>query len=413
MNSSNSTIRSSGEPLKDQQNLITGSSEKSVGQNTTWARSLGSFPALQNKNYRIYFLGQFVSVIGTWLQVVAQGWLVLQLTNSAYLIGLVAALATTPSLLFSLFGGVIVDRFPKKRILFFTQSLAMALALILGALTIMNTVNVPIICTLAFLMGTVNSVDAPARQAFVSEMVTKDQLASAIALNSGIFNAGRVIGPGIAGLLIAVVGTGGAFIVNGISYLAIIIALTFLKIGAKVPVKKLSPIQAIKEGVEYSLSHPIIRILLLFTAVVSIFGWSYTTIMPVIAKNTFELDAKGLGYLYSATGIGALLATYLVGAYSQKIPSILFIIGGNTLFCSSLILFANTRNFQLALTLLFFTGLGNFEIGWLTETLGISGAISINAAIVLLFGLVLLSFRDNIREAYRNYKKLNTEEIIV
>jgi MFS family permease len=237
-----------------------------------------------------------------------------------------------------------------------------------------------------------------------------------------------------------------------ISYLAIIIALTILKIGAKVPVKKLSPIQAIKEGVEYSLSHPIIRILLLFTAVVSIFGWSYTTIMPVIAKNTFELDAKGLGYLYSATGIGALLATYLVGAYSQKIPSILFIIGGNTLFCSSLILFANTRNFQLALTLLFFTGLGllsqsammntiiqgmvksefrgrvmslyilmfmglaplgNFEIGWLTETLGISGAISINAAIVLLFGLVLLSFRDNIREAYRNYKKLNTEEIIV
>ena len=238
-----------------------------------WAKRLKSFPALQNKNYRIYIFGQFISVIGTWLQIVAQGWLVLQLSNSAFLIGLVAALATAPSLLFSLFGGVIVDRFPKKKVLFFTQSSSMVLALTLGILTLLNLATIPLICIMAFLMGTVNAVDAPARQAFVSELVNKEQLPSAIALNSGIFNAGRVVGPGLAGLLIALVGTGGAFISNGISYIAVIIALFFLNLPTSAPSLNTNPLQAIKNGVQYSFSHPAIRPLLLFTGMTSIFGW--------------------------------------------------------------------------------------------------------------------------------------------
>lgn len=437
---------------QEQKYLISESEEKSVGQSTVWAKRLKAFPALENKNYRIYFFGQLISVTGTWLQIVAEGWLVLQLTNSAFLIGLVAALATTPALLFSLFGGVIVDRFPKKKILFITQSCAMFFALLLGTLVLLNLVTVPIICIIAFLLGTVNSVDAPARQAFVSELVTKDELASAIALNSGIFNAGRVIGPGIAGFLIAIVGTGGAYIANGVSYIAIIIALFFLKIKEKEPVRNLKPLEAIKEGIKYSASHPVIRVLLLFTAIVSIFGWSYTTIMPVIAKNKFHVEAKGLGYLYSTTGLGSLLATYLVGAYSKKISSAWFIIGGNTLFCLSLILFSNSNTLHLALILLFFTGLGllmqssmmntiiqgmvkneyrgrvmsmyilmfmglapvgNFEIGWLTEHYGITWAITINASIVLIFDILLLFHRKNIREAYRNYKNLNEKDILV
>ncbi|MDB5014540.1 MAG: permease [Daejeonella sp.] len=413
---------------------------------------LKSFPALQSKNYRIYFFGQLVSVIGTWLQIVAQGWLVLQLSNSAFLIGLVAALATAPSLLFSLFGGVIVDRFLKKRILFITQISSMLLAITLGTLTLLNWVNIPIIGLLAFLMGTVNAVDAPARQAFVSDLVTKEQLPSAIALNSGVFNAGRVIGPGFAGLLIALVGTGGAFIVNGISYIAVIMALFFLKIKEKPPVKNVNPIQAIKDGINYSVAHPIIKVLLLFTAMVSIFGWSYTTIMPIIAKNTFHVDAKGLGYLYSVTGLGSLLATLMIGLYSKKISAVVFIIGGNILFGTSLILFAATNTMSIALILLFFTGLGllsmaammnttiqgmvknefrgrvmslyilmfmglapvgNFEIGWLTELFGIPKAITINAVIMLLAGFILLYHRKSIREAYHNYKQLNADEIVL
>jgi MFS family permease len=381
---------------------------------------------------------------------VSEGWLVLQLSNSPFLIGLVAAFATSPALLFSLFGGVLVDRFPKQKVLFFTQLSAMILAVIFGILTILHLVSIPVICLLAFLLGTVNAIDAPARLAFVSELVTKDQLPSAIALNSALFNTGRVIGPAFAGLLIALVGIGGAFILNGASYLAIIIVLAFLKIGGNVPLKQLNPVQAIKEGINYSLTHPVIRALLLFTALISIFGWSYSTMMPIIAKNTFHLDAKGLGYLYSATGLGSLLATYLIGAYSKKIPAIVFIIGGNTIFSISLMLFVHTAAIRVALPLLFFTGLGllaqaammntiiqgmvknefrgrvmsiyilmflglapagNFEIGWLTENFGIATAITINAFIVLTGGMTLLAYQKNIREAYKSYKE-NEEELI-
>lgn len=437
---------------KEARYLINKSSEKNVGQKTLNTKHLASFPALQNKNYRIYIFGQFVSVIGTWLQIVAQGWLVLQLSNSAFLIGLVAALATFPSLLFSLFGGVIVDRIAKKKILFITQGSSMVLALTLGIITITGLVTIPIICVIAFLMGTVNAVDAPARQAFVSQLVTKDQLASAIALNSAIFNSGRVIGPSLAGILIVLTGSGGAFVINGFSYLAVIIALLFMKINEVITINNLKPLQAIKEGIKYSFAHPIIRTLLLLTGLISIFGWSYSTIMPVIAREVFHAGASGLGYLYTATGLGSLFATYLVGAYSKRISSIVFIIGGNSVFCLSLIIFVNTSSLPFALFLLFFTGLGllcqsatmntiiqgivknefrgrvmslyilmflglapigNFEIGWLTEWIGISAAITINCCIVLAGGIALFYYRKTIIEAYANYKKLNADEVLI
>ena len=429
--------------------IVDESPEIAVGENGAWAGRFKAFPALQSRNYRIYFFGQFFSLIGTWLQIVAQGWLVLQLTSSPFLIGLVAALATAPSLLFSLFGGVVVDRFSKKKIMYATQSANMVLALLLGVLTNMNLATVPVIGTIAFLMGTVNAVDAPARQALVPELVGKARLASAIALNSGIFNAARVIGPGLAGLLIAGVGIGGAFIANGLSYIAVLVALYFVNIYEQPAARALRPLAAIQEGIRYSSSHPVIRVLLLFVGVVSIFGWSYTTIMPVIARETYGLDAQGLGYLYSATGLGALLATYLVGRFGGRIPPLLFIIGGNTLFALSLFLFSLTANFTLALVLLFFIGLGllsqssmmntlvqgmvkqefrgrvmsiyilmflgmapigNFEIGYLTEHFGIATAFAVNAAVVLLFGAVIFFNRKKISAKYRAYKTRNSLE---
>ena len=426
--------------------LINESPEIAVGENDTWTKRFAAFPALQNRNYRIYFFGQFFSLIGTWLQIVAQGWLVLQLTSSPFLIGLVAALATAPSLLFSLFGGVVVDRFSKKRILYFTQSASMALALTLGILTNIGLASVPLIGTIAFLMGTVNAVDAPARQALVPELVQKPHLPSAIALNSGIFNAARVIGPGLAGLLIASVGIGGAFIANGLSYIAVLIALAFVRINEQPAARNLHPLAAIREGVVYSFSHPVIRVLLIFVGMVSIFGWSYTTVMPVIARETYGLDAQGLGYLYSATGAGALLATYLVGSRGGKVSPLIFIIGGNTLFAASLILFSITANFTLALALLFLIGLGllsqssmmntmvqsmvkqefrgrvmsmyilmflgmapigNFEIGYLTERFGLQAAFIANATIVFLTGLYIFLKRKRISAEYRLYKRQN------
>ena len=430
----------------EEEYLISESPEIAVGENDIWAKRFKTFPALQNRNYRIYFFGQFFSLIGTWLQIVAQGWLVLQLTSSPFQIGMVAALATAPSLLFSLFGGVVVDRFSKKRILYFTQSSSMVLALTLGVLTNAGLASVPLIGTIAFLMGTVNAVDAPARQSLVPELVQKAHLPSAIALNSGIFNAARVIGPGLAGLLIAWVGIGGAFIANGLSYIAVLVALRFVRIKEQPAARDLKPLLAIREGIVYSFTHPVIRVLLIFVGMVSIFGWSYTTVMPVIARETYGLDAKGLGYLYSATGLGALLATYLVGSRGGKISPLNFIIGGNTLFAISLMLFSLTSNFTLALGLLFFIGLGllsqssmtntlvqgmvkqefrgrvmsmyilmflgmapigNFEIGYLTEHFGLKGAFLTNASIIFLTGMFIFLKRKRILARYRLYKQQN------
>ena len=434
--------------LPEETRVIDESPEISVGERPGWLRAISqSFPALKNPNYKLYFFGQLISLIGTWLQIVAQGWLVLKLTNSAFLIGLVAALATLPSFLFTLFGGVIVDWFSKKRILLFTQGSSMILAFVLGALTLAHIINIWEIGMLSFLLGVVNAIDAPARQAFVPEMVTKDELTSAIALNSGVFNTARVIGPGVAGLLIAVVGTGGAFMLNGLSYIAVIIALLIMKLKPRKATVKGDALKAIKEGFAYSLAHPIIRTLILFTAVSSVFGWSYTTIMPLIAQNEFHLGADGLGYLYAATGLGALMATFLIAGFSKRVPPIIYIAGGSMLFAVSLILFSYTTNFYLALILLFFAGLGllsqfammntriqslvksefrgrvmsiyvfmfvgltpigNFEIGWLSERTNTSFAIRVGAIIVFVFAFIVFLRRNKITAAFNEYSKENT-----
>ena len=413
-----------------------------------WTHTIAAaFPALKSKNYTLYFSGQMVSMIGTWLQIVAQSWLVLQLTNSVFLIGLVMALSTLPTLLFTLFGGVIVDRFPKKNILLFTQISAMLLALILGILTIFDLVTLWEICLISFLLGTVNAIDAPARQAFVSELVNKEQLSSAIALNSGIFNAARVLGPSVAGLLIALIGCGGAFIINSISYIAVIVALKFINIENISVVKKSNPFEAIREGVFYSLNHPIIRTLFIVIGIVSVFGWSYTTILPVMAKNNFKLGAAGLGYLYAATGLGSLLSTITISAFYKKVPPLLFIIGGTIVFSISIFLFGYTTNLLTASVLLFFSGfglisfastsnsiiqrlvkqefrgrvmsiyvlmfigltpIGNFQIGLVSEHFGTSFALRAGSVIILICSVIIYLYRNVILEKHSQYKKQNS-----
>ncbi|OGD92663.1 MFS transporter [Candidatus Curtissbacteria bacterium RIFCSPHIGHO2_01_FULL_41_44] len=417
--------------------------EKSLG---VASKILVIFPALAGRNYQLYFCGQFISLIGTWLQIVAQSWLVLVLTNSAFLIGLVAAIAALPTLLFSLFGGALVDRLSKRKILLFTQSASMILAFILGFLTVFKLINVSEIIFLAFLSGTVMAIDAPARQAFVIKMVGKKDLASAIALNSGIFNSARIIGPSLAGFLIASVGTGGAFIVNGISYIAVLIALFFIRVR-EVPAKdQQHPIEAIRRGVLYAYKHPIIRNLLLFTGIVSVFGWSYGVILPYVVQNTFHIGAAGLGYFYAASGLGALVSTFLVSAYSKKINNLVFILGGNSIFALSMVVFTITDNFVFALPFLFLAGLGllsqfstinttiqhlvedkyrgrvmslytimffgmaplgNFQIGFFSEHFGPAFAIRLGAAITFFFGVFILLYRGRIKKAFVIYQDKN------
>lgn len=396
------------------------------------------FPAFENKNYKIYFAGQVLSLIGTWLQIVAEGWLVFELTRSAFWVGFVAALTTLPTLLFSLFGGVIVDRFSKKKIIFFSQIGLMFIALTWGFLTVFDLITLWQICVFAFLLGTINAVDMPARHAFVYEMVGKKLSGSAVALNSGAFNFARIIGPGIAGFLIAFWGPGITFILNGFSYLAVIFALLFVHVERIIPKTHPHPIKALKEGLVYSFSHESIRLLLFFTAVVSIFGWSYGTIMPVIAQDTFHTDATGLGLLYSYVGVGAIFATIVVSAFSNKKHSLLFILGGNTLFAVSMFLFTYTNNLLTAFPFLFLGGLGiltqfavmntaiqnltedrfrgrvmsiyllmfvglfpvgNFQVGFLSEHFGTDFALRLGALVTLAFGAFIFLIRKRLAKS--------------
>lgn len=416
------------------------------------------FPAMGSRNYQYYFTGQLISQIGTWLQIVSEGWLVLQLTNSAFMIGLVAACATLPSLLFSLFGGVIVDRFNRKYLIIITQACSMVLALTLGFLTLFHLINVWEIALVAFLLGVVNSVDMPARQAFVYEMVGKEKMASAIALNAGIFNSARVIGPSVAGILIAIVGPAGAYLLNGFSYIAaIIVQFLIVPIANKKINDHAHPLRAIKEGVSYTFSHPVIRSFIILTAIISIFGWSYTTIMPFIAKNIFHQGAAGLGYLYAASGLGALLATFTVSAVANRIPPYIFILGGNVLFALSMIGFSFMHNIipayfflflggfgllsafavinariqhlvegkfrgrVLSVYLLMFVGLfplGNFQIGLVSEHFGPQFAIRVGAFVVLITALAGYFVREKIarqHEEYMTKKEISegTHEVII
>lgn len=389
---------------------------------------LKAFPAFKHIYYRYYFSGQLVSLIGTWLQNIAQSWLVLQLTHSAFMVGLVSALGFLPVLFLGLLGGAIVDRFNTRHVLIFTQIASLLLALGLGILAGIGLVNVWIVATFALLLGVVNSLDAPARQSFTIEIVGREDLSSAIALNMGVFNSARVIGPALAGLLIATVGNSGAFILNGLSFLGPIIALYLMKINNHPANDHEHPIQAIKAGIKYAYNHPFLKSLLIFSAVTSIFGFSYSTLLPVVIEQVFHKGATELGILFSAAGIGALIATMMLQLFIKKYTMENIIVCSSLLFSTFIILFSFTSNFYLALVTLFFASmslttqmaltnttvqhsaenalrgrimslftlsfmgmfpLGSFQIGLIAEHFGAPLAIRLSASVVFISAIIL------------------------
>ncbi len=277
------------------------------------------FPALKHENYRYYFQGQLVSLSGSWMQTVAQGWLVFQLTNSPFMVGLVSALNHMPILFFGIFGGLIVDRFDKQKLIIYTQASSLVLALTLGVLTITGHINVWGVAVFAFLLGLVQAIDNPARQALTIEMVGREHLPSAIALNVGSFNSARVFGPALAGILIARLGTGITFILNGLTFLGPIIAVRSMKLNLPPVVKSTQhPLLAIKQGLKYTYRHPIIKNIMLFTIFTSVFGWSYVSMLPVVADRVFHQDSFGLGLFYSCFGTGAVLGTVFISAFNNR-----------------------------------------------------------------------------------------------
>jgi MFS family permease len=344
---------------KENTYLIDENTEISIGESPEWTQKIvRAFPAFTHKNYRYYFFGQFISLTGTWLQIVAQGWLVFEITQSAYMVGVIAAVALIPILIFGLFAGAVVDKYPKKTIILISQTVALICAGVLGILTMWGHITVWQIGILAFLIGITDAFDKPARQAFVIELVGKEDLSSAIALNAGIFNAARVIGPAIAGILIALYGTGWAFLLNAISYIFVLVSLWFINVKEVVHPSHMHPLDAIKDGLSYSFSLPHIKVLLIFTTICAIFGWSYATLLPVIISTTFHMGAAGLGYFYGAAGFGALFATVVMSALSKKVKPLRFITIGNVLFTLSILLFTLTTYVPLALFSLFIAGFG-------------------------------------------------------
>ncbi|MEI8176253.1 MAG: MFS transporter [Candidatus Omnitrophota bacterium] len=272
------------------------------------------FRALRHRNYRIFFTGQSISLIGTWMQQVALGWLVYRITGSALALGVVGFAGQLPTFLLAPLAGVVADRYDRYRILILTQSLALLQALILAILVMTHTIRLWEIVALSIFLGIINSFDMPIRQAFTVEMIErKEDLGNAIALNSSMVNGARLLGPSLAGILIAWLGEGVCFAVNAASYVAVLIALSFMKIAPKehIPTGK-KVLEDIREGFSYAFKSLPIRSILLLLALVSMMGVPYQVLMPVFIKDVFHHGPRALGFLMSMSGVGALTgALYL------------------------------------------------------------------------------------------------------
>jgi MFS family permease len=303
-----------------------------------------TFAALSVRNFRLFFIGQLISVSGTWMQSVAQGWLVLQLTGSSVDLGIAIALQYVPILLFGAYGGLVADRHEKRRILYITQSGAGLLALTLGILMSTHHVNVDTVFVLAFLLGIVNLFDVPARQSFVQEMVGRELLANAVSLNSALMNSGRVIGPGIAAGLIALVGTAACFYANAASYVAVLVALAMMRRAELLPMQTVNRQSGqLRLGLRYVFETPLLRNVILAVAVIGTFAFNFTVTLPLLAHVTFhQRSAAQYGLLMGSMGIGAVIGGLWVAHRSRPTPKLLATLAVAFGISMSLVAFAPT-----------------------------------------------------------------------
>lgn len=274
-----------------------------------------TFTAFKYPNYRLWFFGQLVSLFGTWMQSTAQGFLVYELTQSTAYLGYVVFAHGAANMLFVLYAGAIADRVPRRTLLLITQTCMMSLALIMGALTLLHLIQPWHILVLAFCLGVANAFDAPSRLAFVLEMVDREDLVNAVALNSGMFNMAIVVGPAAAGLAYARFGPGWCFVLNGVSFIAIIVALLLMKLKPwSGPARRSSTWADIREGLHYVVHHPSIRAMVALIGAINLFGSSFSTLLPAWSVNILGGDARTNGLLASARGVGALIAALSIAS---------------------------------------------------------------------------------------------------
>lgn len=396
------------------------------------------FASLRHRNFRLFWFGQIISLTGTWMHQAAQGWLVYELTGSPFFLGLAGTAASAPILMFTLAGGVIADRYPKRKIILTAHILLMFLALALAALVAAGIVNVWHVLILAFCIGTVHAIEIPTRQSFIVELVGKEDLLNGIALNSTAFHAARMAGPTIAGFVMGSIGMAWCFFLNSLSFLAIITALIKMRFkpGEKPP-PKTGIKKSFREVIKYVRSNPTVYTLLISVGIISFFGFPYISFLPVYAKDILKTGATGLGILMGCAGAGAFTGAVglaLKGNIARK--GIVMAIAGIT-FSTALLIFSLSTNAWLSYAMLFLVGvgalnqivnannllqlmapdelrgrvmgffttmflgmapLGNFTVGSLAHYIGTQNALLISASLCLLGTvMVLLRKRDLIK----------------
>lgn len=355
-----------------------------------------TFASFRHRNYRLFFLGQTISLIGSWMQAVAQGWLVLILSDSALILGLVGVLNTLPLLLFSFWGGVVADHADKRRLLLATNTAGLLLALSLGLLTATNWIAVWQVMILTFLAGTYLAFDIPGRQSFIIQLVGKDDLPNAIALNSSLFNATRALGPAVAGVLIASVGMANCFFLNALSFVAPLVCLSLMQLP---PGSRSNDRPGVWQGAKELLLYlrhqrPALGWLLALVAANSIFALSYTVLLPMIARDVLQSGPRGYGFLMTANGLGAFVGALVLATFIKQQPSPMrFFQGGTALLLGSLLLFSWSRWYLPSWLCLFGAGFGmTVHISVANSLLQLNVPDTLRGRAMSLLGLAFLGF---------------------
>lgn len=343
------------------------------GPGGSFGSQLGGARAFRHRNYRLFFAGQLISLVGTWMMTVAQSWLILELTGDPLLLGVLAAAQFAPVLLLGLFGGVIADSLPKRRTLIATQVWPMVLGLVMSALVFTNSVQVWHVLVIAFLLGCRNAVDMPTRQSFVVEMVGREDVGNAVAFNSAMFNAARVLGPAIGGITIGALGVGPAFLADALSYLAVIAAYLLMRerelytrTGIERPASIGAVLDNLVEGLRYVRHTPLVLAAIGVVALVSTFGMNFTVVIPPLAAQVLDTDAAGYGFLMSMVGAGSVVSALTI-AFTGRTTPVVIALGAMTLGLAEVVL-AASGSFPVSLVAMFFVGVGGIGMAATANT---------------------------------------------
>jgi MFS family permease len=352
---------------------------------------LATFAALRHQNFRRFYAGQTISVLGSWMQSVALSWLVLVLTNSSFYLGLVSALQTLPILIFSFLGGVVADQSWKHRLLYITQGGMMVVALIMGFLVATDLVNIWLLCLLVFMAGTALAFDIPIRQAFIVDLVGKNDLPNAIALNSTMFNGTRFMGPAVAGLLIASVGMANCFFINALSFLAVLLALFWIELPPPVETPRISVRESLGELRDFIKENQNLKIILILMTAVSLLGISYNVLVPILARDVLGAGPEGFGLLMAGSGLGAFLGGLALARRLTRRPPMPSFVGGLVLFLTGLLALSLCRNYYLALGAMALIGLGMVtQLSTGNSLLQLNVPDQMRGRIMSLFSLIII-----------------------